>query len=116
MDVASGYSPRYPRVLPPEGVGVTSEQIRNGMDENATKHSYYRIPPWRMRHLTKEGTASGPENYRLDKNDPYFRTPRQGTGQSGARYDIISNERKSFWYTPNQLKHASAGLQIGLQP
>merc|ERR1719313_3259055 len=72
MDVTIGFSPRYPRVIPAEGIEVTSDQIRNGMNKDATKHSYYRVPPWRMRTLTKEGTNAGTENYRLDKNDPYF--------------------------------------------
>jgi hypothetical protein len=102
-DAASGTSPRYPKMLPFDGPEVTSEQIRNGMDPDPTKHSFYRIPPWRMRTLTKEGTQAGNELYRLDKNDPYFKTPRQGTGQSGVRYDIITNHRKSYWYEPVHL-------------
>ena len=102
-DAAAGTSPRYPRMQPFEGFEVTSEQIRNGMDGTPEKHSYYRIPPWRARELTKEGTPAGVELYKLDKNDKYFKTPRQGSGQSGVRYDIISNQRKSFWYDPVHL-------------
>ena len=74
-------------------------QLRMGApaSEEDKKHSILRAAPWRSREITDPQIIGAPEN-KISPRDTFFKVPPQGTGQSGARHDLITNNRKAFWY------------------
>ena len=65
--------------------------------EEDKKHSILRAAPLRCREITGLELIGAPEN-KISPRDTFFKVPPQGTGQPGARHDIITNNRRAFWY------------------
>lgn len=77
--------------------------VRSQMPENfqpkpaheRTRHSRARVEPAQAREVTA-WPFSGSD--KLKRDDPYFVRPVQATGSSCVKYDIITGDRKQFWY------------------
>lgn len=60
-----------------------------------TRHSENRVEASSAREITG---WPGEQTHRLKREDHYYVKPVQQTGGSSVKFDIISNERKQFWY------------------
>jgi len=57
-------------------------------------HSHQRLEATTVRDVTSWPWQSD----KLTRKDPYHAKPMQRSGNSSVKHDIISNERKNFWY------------------
>jgi len=63
--------------------------------EHRSRHSVQRMEHSHHREITHWPFAGADKT---KQGDPYHAKPVQQTGSSCVKYDIISNERKQFWY------------------
>jgi len=61
------------------------------------QHSVNRVEPHNGRELTGWYQDQGGKD-KLKREDAFFSKPVANMGSSCVKYDIISNERKGFWY------------------
>merc|ERR1712129_438593 len=60
------------------------------------QHSQNRVEPNPMTEIT--GWFEGDHKDKSKRGDPFFAKPVANMGSSCVKYDIVSNERKQFWY------------------
>lgn len=60
------------------------------------RHSQNRAEPIAMTEIT--GWFEGDHRDKSKRGDPFFAKPVANMGCSSVKYDIVSNERKEFWY------------------
>merc|ERR1711920_238525 len=59
-----------------------------------TRHSQSRVESFSAREISDWKYKTD----KLQRDDHYYLKPVQQTGSSSVKYDIISNERRHFWY------------------
>lgn len=72
--------------------GTQTERLT--VHDHKRHHSHQRLEAMTCRDVTSWPFA----NDKLTRRDPYHAKPMQRSGNSSVKHDIISNERKHFWY------------------
>lgn len=73
----------------------TKDHLPPKPGDHRKQHSQNRVEPSHRREIS---SWIFEHKDPLKREDPFFAKPVQNTGSSSVKYDIISNERKQFWY------------------